>query len=92
MKLLSMDDVELAGKRVLIREDLNVPIKDGETVIGAVGVSGGNGKQDQGVAEAAAQAFARQRLVVDDHHPHSGAPSSRSEARTSSPSWESARA
>ncbi len=36
-----------------------VPIKEGETVIGAVGVSGGTGKQDQGVAEAAAQAFAR---------------------------------
>ena len=36
-----------------------VPIKAGETVIGAVGVSGGTGKQDQGVAEAAAQAFAR---------------------------------
>lgn len=30
-----------------------VPIKKGETVIGAVGVSGGTGKQDQGVAEAA---------------------------------------
>ena len=36
-----------------------VPIKGGETVIGAVGVSGGNGKQGQGVAEAATQAFAR---------------------------------
>ena len=36
-----------------------VPIKEGETVIGAVRVSGGTGKQDQGVAEAAAQAFAR---------------------------------
>jgi len=36
-----------------------VPIKEGDTVIGAVGVSGGTGKQDQGVAEAAAQAFAR---------------------------------
>ena len=35
-----------------------VPIKEGETVIGAVGVSGGTGKQDQGVAEAAAQALA----------------------------------
>jgi uncharacterized protein GlcG (DUF336 family) len=35
-----------------------VPIKAGETVIGAVGVSGGTGKQDQAVAEAAAQAFA----------------------------------
>ncbi|MDA3919145.1 MAG: phosphoglycerate kinase [Salinisphaera sp.] len=30
MKMLSMDDVDLAGKRVLIREDLNVPVKDGE--------------------------------------------------------------
>ena len=30
MNMFSMDDVELAGKRVLIREDLNVPIKDGE--------------------------------------------------------------
>lgn len=36
-----------------------VPIKVGETVIGAVGVSGGTGKQDQAVAEAAAQAFAQ---------------------------------
>ena len=35
-----------------------VPSKEGETVIGAVGVSGGNGKQDQGVAKATAQAFA----------------------------------
>lgn len=29
MKVLKMRDLELAGKRVLIREDLNVPIKDG---------------------------------------------------------------
>jgi phosphoglycerate kinase len=29
MKLLQMSDVDLSGKRVLIREDLNVPIKDG---------------------------------------------------------------
>ncbi|OGV30852.1 MAG: phosphoglycerate kinase [Legionellales bacterium RIFCSPHIGHO2_12_FULL_35_11] len=29
MSLLSMCDVDLRGKRVLIREDLNVPIKDG---------------------------------------------------------------
>jgi uncharacterized protein GlcG (DUF336 family) len=36
-----------------------MPIKEGETVIGAVGVSGGTGKQDESVAEAAAQAFAR---------------------------------
>lgn len=36
-----------------------VPIKEGETVIGAVGVSGGTGKQDQSVVDAAAQALAR---------------------------------
>ncbi|MGS2718859.1 phosphoglycerate kinase [Eionea flava] len=29
MNVLSMTDLELAGKRVLIREDLNVPIKNG---------------------------------------------------------------
>ncbi|MDR3504192.1 MAG: phosphoglycerate kinase [Legionella sp.] len=29
MNLIQMSDVELSGKRVLIREDLNVPIKDG---------------------------------------------------------------
>lgn len=30
MSLLKMTDLDLAGKRVLIREDLNVPIKDGK--------------------------------------------------------------
>ncbi len=34
-----------------------VPIKAGSQVIGAVGVSGGLGKQDQAVAEAGAAAF-----------------------------------
>ena len=29
MKVIKMSDVDLSGKRVLIREDLNVPIKDG---------------------------------------------------------------
>lgn len=29
MSILAMQDVDLAGKRVLIREDLNVPLKDG---------------------------------------------------------------
>ena len=29
MNLIQMNDIELSGKRVLIREDLNVPIKDG---------------------------------------------------------------
>lgn len=35
-----------------------VPLKNGDQVVGAVGVSGGMGKQDQAVAEAAAKAFA----------------------------------
>jgi phosphoglycerate kinase len=30
MKVLEMSKLELAGKRVLIREDLNVPVQDGE--------------------------------------------------------------
>jgi uncharacterized protein GlcG (DUF336 family) len=34
-----------------------VPLKRGEQVVGAVGVSGGMGKQDQAVAEAGAEAF-----------------------------------
>ena len=29
MNLIQMSDIDLNGKRVLIREDLNVPIKDG---------------------------------------------------------------
>src|ERR1051325_1714526 len=34
-----------------------VPLKRGEQVVGAIGVSGGRGKQDQAVAEAGAEAF-----------------------------------
>jgi len=34
-----------------------VPLKEGGKVVGAVGVSGGSGKQDQSVAEAGAEAF-----------------------------------
>ena len=34
-----------------------VPLKRGDQVVGAVGVSGGMGKQDQAVAEAGAEAF-----------------------------------
>ena len=29
MSVIKMTDLELSGKRVLIREDLNVPVKDG---------------------------------------------------------------
>ena len=34
-----------------------VPLKRGDEVVGAVGVSGGLGKQDQAVAEAGAAAY-----------------------------------
>lgn len=34
-----------------------VPLKRGKEVVGAIGVSGGSGKQDQTVAEAGAAAF-----------------------------------
>src|SRR5436305_14810695 len=34
-----------------------VPLKKGDEVVGAIGVSGGMGKQDQAVAEAGAEAF-----------------------------------
>src|ERR1700759_252310 len=34
-----------------------IPLKRGDLVVGAVGVSGGMGKQDQAVAEAGAEAF-----------------------------------
>src|SRR3954469_15025436 len=34
-----------------------VPLKQGNTVVGAIGVSGGMGKQDQAVAEAGAAAL-----------------------------------
>lgn len=34
-----------------------IPLKRGEEVVGAVGVSGGMGKEDQAVAEAAAESF-----------------------------------
>ena len=30
MSVIKMTDLDLAGKRVLIREDLNVPVKDGK--------------------------------------------------------------
>ena len=30
MSIPSMSDIDLSGKRVLIRQDLNVPVKDGK--------------------------------------------------------------
>src|ERR1039457_4007052 len=34
-----------------------IPLKNGDTVVGAIGVSGGSGEQDHAVAEAGAKAF-----------------------------------
>lgn len=44
------------GGRVMIFAG-GVPLKVGGTVVGAVGVSGGTGEQDQAVADAAAAAL-----------------------------------
>src|SRR5437868_7694072 len=44
------------GGRVMIFAG-GVPLKRGDVVVGAIGVSGGMGKQDQAVAEAGAAAF-----------------------------------
>ena len=44
------------GGRVMIFAG-GVPLKRNDQVVGAVGVSGGMGKQDQAVAEAGAAAF-----------------------------------
>ena len=44
------------GGRIMIFAG-GIPLKRGEAVVGAVGVSGGSKAQDQGVAEAAAAAF-----------------------------------
>ena len=44
------------GGRVMIFAG-GIPLKRGNQVIGAIGVSGGMGKQDQAVAEAGAAAF-----------------------------------
>ena len=45
MPIVRMSDLDLRGKRVLIREDLNVPIKDGQVaseqrISGALGKNG----------------------------------------------------
>ena len=37
--------------------DAGIPLKENGKVVGAIGVSGGKGKQDQAVAEAGAAAF-----------------------------------
>jgi len=44
------------GGRVMIFAG-GIPLKRGDQVVGAIGVSGGSGKQDQAVAEAGAKAF-----------------------------------
>ncbi len=44
------------GGRVMIFAG-GIPLKSGEVVVGAIGVSGGEGKQDQAVAEAGVAAL-----------------------------------
>ena len=44
------------GGRIMVFAG-GVPLKQGDAVVGAVGVSGGDGKQDHSVAEAAAGAL-----------------------------------
>lgn len=46
------------GGRVMIFAG-GIPLRRGGEVVGAVGVSGGMGKEDQAVAEAAAEAFTK---------------------------------
>jgi uncharacterized protein GlcG (DUF336 family) len=48
--------VSNGGDKVMIFAG-GVPLKRGDEVVGAIGVSGGVGKQDQGVAEAGANAL-----------------------------------
>jgi uncharacterized protein GlcG (DUF336 family) len=44
------------GGRVMVFAG-GIPLKSGSTIVGAIGVSGGAGKQDQAVAEAGASAL-----------------------------------
>lgn len=44
------------GGRIMIFAG-GIPLKSGDSVVGAIGVSGGDGKQDQKVAEAGVKAF-----------------------------------
>ena len=52
------------GGRVMIFAG-GIPLKRGGEVLGAVGVSGGMGAQNQAVAEAGAEAFYRMPLWID---------------------------
>lgn len=45
----------MAGKIVIFTG--GIPLKDGDTVVGAIGVSGGKPDQDHRVAQAGAAAF-----------------------------------
>ena len=42
MSIPSMSDIELSGKRVLIRQDLNVPVKDGKVTSVCTHFGGGS--------------------------------------------------
>ena len=68
MNVLSMTDLDLAGRRVLIREDLNVPIKDGTVA------SDARLRAALPTLERAAQAGARVMVMSHLGRPKEGAP------------------
>ena len=73
MTYLRMDELDLAGKRVLIREDLNVPVKDGQV---------GNDTRIRAALPTIQQALAAgARVVVMSHlgRPEEGVPISEQE-------------
>ena len=68
MNVLAMTDVDLAGRRVLIREDLNVPIKDGTVA------SDARLRAALPTLERAAQAGARVMVMSHFGRPKEGKP------------------
>ena len=68
MNVLAMTDLDLAGRRVLIREDLNVPIKDGAVT------SDARIRAALPTLQRAAQAGARVMVMSHLGRPREGAP------------------
>ncbi len=68
MAIVRMSDVDLAGKRVLIREDLNVPIKDGKVA------SDARIRACLGTIQAAIAAGARVMVMSHLGRPEEGKP------------------